>query len=203
MAEQGTAPNQNGTAPREKSAFTGEEGGDERSTPNKDLAASVVIAAISLLAMVLAAQWKVPDTISTAPGFLPFLTGLSLFTMAIGLAVRAIRLGGRLNSAASFFKGIRNFVADEENLRTLALFAIVFVYIILVINVGFDLRYQTGFFVFRFSSFELFSIITLTIILKFFWRATLLRCFLVATVWSVVLASIFRHGFHILLPGSG
>lgn len=185
------------------SVFAGEEGGDDRSTPNKDFAAAIVIGLLSIIAMVVATQWKVPDKISTSPGLLPFLTGLSLFVMSVGLALRAIRLGGGRQFKEAFLKGVRDYATDIENIRTLALFAIVFVYVVLVINVGFDLRYPIGGFAVRFSSFELFSIITLTVILKFFWRATLLRCFAVAAVWSIALASIFRYGFHILLPGSG
>ena len=72
-----------------KATFVGEEG-DDRSTPDKDLAASIVIALIGLAAIIGSLQWKVPDTIVTAPVVLPFIAGLSLIGMALGLGLRAV-----------------------------------------------------------------------------------------------------------------
>ena len=63
--------------------------------------------------------------------------------------------------------------------------------------------FPTKFFVFSISSYELISIITLTLVLRIFWRAALVRCLLVSAFWIIALASVFRYGFHILLPGLG
>ena len=43
----------------------------------------------------------------------------------------------------------------------------------------------------------------LAAILRIFWRASLARCGVVSLIVVVALASIFRHGFEILLPGAG
>ena len=48
-----------------------------RSNPGKDLIASAVIAVLSLLTMLLALRLPAPGDVSTAPGLLPFVTGLT------------------------------------------------------------------------------------------------------------------------------
>ena len=187
----------------EKGRALGTKEDDGRSTPGKDLAASAVIAGFALFVMVLALRMSSPDTVFTAPGLLPFLTGLSLLIMAIGLGIRSVGRGGVRDLFQRQGKGVRTYLAETENRRTLLLIGIIILYVIVTNQIAFDLRFPTGFFVFHFSSYELLSIISLTLILRIFWRKTLLRCFLVSVCWTLALASIFRYGFHILLPGLG
>jgi hypothetical protein len=187
----------------EKGRALGEEEDDSRSTPCKDLAASAVIAGFALFVMVLALRMASPGSVFTAPGLLPFVTGLSLLIMAIGLGIRSVRRGGVRDLFQRQGKGVRKNFAETEKLRTLLLIGIIILYVIVTNQIGFDLRFPTGFFAFHFSSYELLSIICLTLILRIFWRSTLLRCFLVSVCWTLALASIFRYGFHILLPGLG
>ncbi len=138
----------------------------------------------------------------TAPALFPIVTGVGLLFMALGLGVMAFRRGARFETA-----GLRRWAAamgaDDEIRRGGLLIVIIAAYVLAVDWFGFDLRIPTDFFVFRFSSYELFSIVALGAILRLFWRAPLRYCILVATVWSIALASVFRYGFHILLPGSG
>jgi hypothetical protein len=190
-----------GSEGEDKPVFVGEES-DDRSSPEKDLAAATTIAVLSLLAMFLATQLRAPDSIFTAPGLLPLFTGFTLLLMAVGLGIKAMREGGARVFQGPW-KGIRNYCANEETRRVLLLIGIIIVYVILVDRVTFDLRVPTGVFDLRFSSYELLSIVVLTLILRLFWRSTLLRCFLVSGLWIIALASVFRYGFHILLPGSG
>ena len=187
----------------EKGRALGEEEDDSRSTPGKDLAASAVIAGFALFVMVLALRMSSPGSVFTAPGLLPFLTGLSLLIMAIGLGIRSVGRGGVRDLFQRQGKGARKNFAETENLRTLLLIGIIILYVIVTNQIAFDLRFPAGFFAFHFSSYELLSIITLTLILRIFWRKTVLRCFLVSVCWTLALASIFRYGFHILLPGLG
>ena len=70
----------------EAASFIGEEESDERSTPGMNLGAAIVIGLLSILAMALSLRMPNPSTIYTAPGLLPFLTGLSLLIMAFALA---------------------------------------------------------------------------------------------------------------------
>ena len=202
MAPKNTIPTIEIPEGDEKAYFVGEEG-DDRSTPGKDLAASIVIAVLGVAAIIAAFQWKVPATIFTAPAVLPVIVGLSLIGMAFGLGVRAVRMGAMKTFALGPRQWLRGYMEDEENPRTFLLFGIVFIYVLLVINLGFELSYKTSFFTFRFTSYEFFSGVILTWILKVFWRASLGRCLLVAFAWSIILAATFRYGFSILLPGTG
>jgi len=184
----------------EKAVFVGEEDIGERSTPKGDLAASIFLAGFSCVAMIYAWQLEVVDSIFTAPGLLPFLTGLSLLVMALGLGLKAVRRGG----AIAFFDGagaiVGNYFEDVENRRTLLLIGIIFAWVMIVGQVSFDLRFPTPIHVFRFSGYEAISIPMLTLILRLFWRASWGRCFLVSIIMIIALATAFRDGFKILLP---
>ncbi len=187
----------------EKGNALGKKEDDSAFPPGKDLAASAVIAGFALFVMVLALRMPRPGTVFTAPGLLPFLTGLSLLIMAIGLGIRSVGRGGVRDLFQRQDKGVRKYLGETENLRTLLLIGIIILYVIVTNQIAFDRDLPIGFFVFHFSSYELVSIISLTLILKIFWRSTLLRCFLVSVCWTLALASVFRYGFHILLPGLG
>jgi len=185
-----------------KLEFVGEEDNDENTTPEMELAAAVAIGLFSLIGLYLAIGLEIPDTIFTAPGLFPVFTAFGLFAMAIGLAVKALRAGAKTGLNTQF-QQLSGFFNDVENARCGQLIAIVAVYILAVDWLGFDLRIPTPLFDIRFSSFELFSIIALTWIFRMFWKETWVKCFMVAAVWSIVLATVFRLGFRILLPGSG
>ena len=189
--------------PEEQAHFTGEEGGSERTTPRKDLGAAVVIGALAVAAMVFSLRLEVPTSIFTAPGLFPFLTGLSLLAMAIGLGMSAIRAGGtadyfpRARDAATFY------LAQRENRRTLILMVILVVYVFAAGQISFDLRMPTSFFVFQFSSWEAISMPVLAVILWYFWWAPVWKCGLFSVLMVLFLSGIFRHAFHILLPAAG
>lgn len=168
----------------------------------KDLLAAIVIAAFAIFAMILSARLQSPDTIYTHPGLLPFLTGLSLLAMAIALAVSAVRQVGVKALFPRRTAGEPGPLTNYEGLRTLLLIVIIAAYVILTDLITFDLRYPTRFFVIQFSSYEAVSIVILTTTLRIFWKAALWRCLLVSVVFVIALASVFRHGFHILLPGA-
>lgn len=185
--------------------FLSEEEPDERSTPRNDLLAGVAVAALSLFAMALSIRMPNPGALYTAPGLLPFLTGLSLLAMAFGLGVSAAREGGAKERSGSFGSGLRAFFSDDENRRLILLVGVIFLYVVLVDILTFDLRIPLGLagLEYRFSSFELVTIAVITSILYASWRAPALKCLLVASATSVALAALFRYGFRVLLPGSG
>lgn len=186
----------------EASVFVGEEGEDP-STPTMDMGAALFLAAFALAAIYLAWGLDVPNSLYTAPGLLPILTGLTLFGMALGLARRALKHGA---SAQVFDYKKRlavQFFSDEENRRGFLLICIIAAYIFAIDFFGFELRFPLGWFTFQFGSYEFFSILAMLIILKLFWRASYLHCFLVSAGWVMTLGAIFRYGFRILLPGSG
>ncbi len=187
----------------EAASFIGEEESDERSTPGKNLGAAIVIGLLSILAMALSLRMPNPSTIYTAPGLLPFLTGLSLLFMAAALGIMALRQGAAENFFGKTSLAWHAYFRDEENRRTLFLIGIVFVYVLLVDLVTFDKQFSIGGLSFFFSSYEFISIAVLTLILRIFWRAPLPRCLGVSFLIVVALASAFRYGFKILLPGLG
>ena len=188
----------------EQGIFTGEEGGEERSSPRKDFIAAIVVAVLGLFAMYLSVQLGAPESILTAPGLLPFVTGASLILMALGLLIKSKRrYGWEPMLESSGMGAISAYLAEPEARRTLMLMLVVFAYVMVLGQMDMDLRYKTSFYTFRFSGFELISIPVIFFILRFFWRSTLLNCFLVAVGIVVFLAVVFRDGFQILLPGSG
>lgn len=195
--------NETSGAPDEPARFTGEEGGDERATPRKDLGAAVVIGAIAITAMALSLRLEVPTSIFTAPGLFPFLTGLSLLAMAVGLGVGAVRRGGTNDYLAASLVAARGYLMQRENRRTLLLMAVLIGYVLLAGLINFDLRYPTSFFVFQFSSWEAISIPVLAGVLWFFWRGAWWKCGLLSALMVFALAGIFRYAFHILLPAAG
>jgi hypothetical protein len=185
----------------EKSTLIGEESSDAPTSALRNLLAALVVAAIAVLAIVLAVKLPNPGELASHPGLLPLLTGVSLLGMAVLLGAQAVRAGA--------LRELRNGSGWDQEAdgaepgRILLLIGIIFIYVLLVDFFGFDFRYPTPLFTLRFSSFEAWSIPMLALILWIFWRATLLRCLLVAAPVTIVLASIFRSGFNILLPGSG
>jgi hypothetical protein len=182
-------------------SFIGEEESDERSTPTKNLGAAVVIGALGVFAMILAVRLPIPSTIYTAPGLLPFLTGLTLLAMAFSLGLMAVREGASKNFFQSVSRAWEDFFRDDENRRTLYLIGIIFIYVMLVNEIAFDAELPVMGMTIRFSSYELLSTIALTVILRIFWRAPVLKCIGVSLPVVVAIASAFRYAFHILLPG--
>lgn len=189
---------------KKKSVFVGEEDVEERSTPGKDLAAAIVIGALSIFAMVLALLLDVPVSIWTAPGLLPFITGLTLLCMVLALGIQAAKRGGvqaLREGGGNLLKPLSD--KDNEDRRLLMLTGIVVTYILLVDFITFDLRFPTAIVTFYFSSFEFVSIPVLAGVLKMFWRAGWGRCLVIAAFVVIALASVFRYGFKIPLPGAG
>jgi len=185
----------------EAGKFTGEEGSLVVS-PGKDLAAAVVVAAIGVVAMLLSLGLDSPDTVYTAPGLLPFITGISLVVMAVGLAAKALKRLPLVEILAAARNPISPFLADEEGRRTICLAGIIFAYVVLTDLISFQIRLPTDFYTFRFSSYEAVSIPIIAVVLKIFWRARTWSCLAVSAGIVIALAWAFRDGFEILLPGS-
>lgn len=183
------------------SGFVGEEDIEGASTPQKDLIAACVVAVICIVAIVLA--WQMPDpgrSIFTHPGLLPFVVSLSMLAMAIGLAIRALSEGGAKN-----LLGVFSPPADPEEReygrRSWLLVLFVIALVIAIDLVTFKIRIPLGGFELRLSSFECTAIPIVTVIMKIYWGRSWLRCFIVAAVAALLLASAFRYGFRIPMPG--
>lgn len=197
-------PNDNNEpASGKEPTFIGEEDAGEPVSARQNLVAAVVIGAIAILAMIFALGMENPGgEIYSAAGLLPFLAGFSLFLMAAGLGAMALRDGGARDFIQGF-GGLRGYFEDVERRRTILLLAIITAYVALVDLVAFEWRIPVGGFEFRFTGYELFSIAALTLILRIFWRKPIPYCLGVSTGMVMALASVFRYGFRILLPGLG
>jgi hypothetical protein len=178
--------------------FHGEE--EDASTPQKDLVAAFIVGAFAVAVMVLAAQMPNPGRALTAPGLLPFITGLSLFAMAIGLAASALREGGARNLRSAFSVPADS---DAHAGRWWVLLGLLVALVVLVDVLPFQIDFTVNGTEFEIGTFECVSIPALAAILRIFWRASVLRCVLVAGVTVLVFAAAFRYGFKIPLPGSG
>lgn len=181
--------------------FQGEEDLEGASTPQKDLMSSCVIAALAIGAMVIA--WQMPNpgrSVFTHPGLLPFVTGLTLFAMAIGLGIGALRGGGATNLRSVFARPADPGERDYAR-RSWVLIVLVIALVIAVDYVSFRIRIPIGGFEFKVSSFECVAIPIITIIMKLFWGKSWVRCLVVAAVAAMLLAAAFRWGFKIPMPG--
>jgi hypothetical protein len=178
--------------------FHGEE--EDASTPQKDLVAAVVVGAFAVAVMVLAARMPNPGRPLTAPGLLPFITGLSLFAMAIGLAMAALREGGSRKLLGAFSVPADS---DAHAGRWWALLGLLAALVVLVDALPFQVDFTANGVELEIGTFECVSIPVLAAILRIFWRAPVLRCVLGAAVTVLVFAATFRYGFKIPLPGSG
>jgi hypothetical protein len=177
-----------------------ERGGGERVTAGKDLASATVIGLFALAVMVSSLRLQVPGTLLTAPGFLPFITGLTLLLMALLLGVTAVRAGGARSLPGGAARGVRALVFDEGSRRALALIGMVIIYVLLVAWINFDLRLPTRLFVFQLSSFEVISIGMVAGLLRLYWKAGLFKCLVISSLSVEALAWVFRYGFGIVMP---
>ncbi len=181
------------------------EGGDPAGA-RKDLAAAGVVGAVAVLAIILGLRMPNPEAnVFTAPGFMPFLTGLSLLVMAVGLGVSALKKGAWTGAGFSPGELLRGYFGDYENQWALILMGLAVLYVLLIDWVTFDVAIPLGVagWRFGFSSFEAVTIPALAIVLRIFWPKSFMRCLLVAAISTLVLAAAFRYGFRIPLPGSG
>jgi hypothetical protein len=176
----------------------GEE--EDASTPERDLAAAVAVAAFALAVMALALALPNPGSLFTAPGLLPFLTGLTLFAMAVGLGCSAARAGGARHLRGVFATAPES---DAHPGRAWALIGLLVAMVVVIDAVPFELRFRVAGRALAIGTFECVSIPFLAVVLRIFWRASVLRCLLVAGVTVVGFAAAFRYGFNIPLPGSG
>lgn len=179
--------------------FHGEE--EDASTPQRDLLAAIVVGVFAIAVMVLAVQQPNPGRALTAPGLLPFVTGLSLLAMAIGLGLGALRDGGGRNLRSAFSGDPAQ--SDAHAGRAWALLGLLVAMVVLIDLFPFEYAFRVEGVKIGIGTFEIISIPILAAILRIFWRAPVVRCVLAAGVTVIVFASIFRYGFNIPLPGSG
>ncbi|MFV2033550.1 MAG: hypothetical protein ACC631_00315 [Halocynthiibacter sp.] len=157
--------------------------------------AAFFLVALSLWVMIESLLLKNPGSFSTAPGLLPFFTAASLGAMALSLGYLAVQRR-RLPAVQA------DATEKSEHLRALLLFGFIGFYLLCLQLVSFEYSFQIAGVRLGYGSFEVLTILALTLILSVFWKRTLLLCFLVSAAWITLLAGAFRYVFVIPLPGS-
>jgi hypothetical protein len=178
----------------EKHSFAGEDENAGFASPRQDLLASAVLILLSIWIMVESVRLETPGNLSTAPGLLPFLTAATMCLMALGLAWLAIRRQRAGDTAES---------TQEDTMpgRVPLLMALVGAYILSLQFVSFDYSATVAGYRLSYGSFEVLTIVALTVILTIFWQPRLWPCLAVSAVWVTALAAVFRYVFVVPLPG--
>ena len=164
-------------------------------TPVMDLAAAAIVAAIAIFVAVESLILPVPGgRVFTAPGLLPFLTSASLLVMAFMLGYSA------LQRRRAMPRALDRFEIPSDALRSLALGGIVALYVLAIQVVPFELSFNIGSLHFYIGAFEPVSVVFLTGLLRFYWRAPLWICLAVIVGWIAFLSIVFRMLFQTPLP---
>ena len=171
-----------------------EEANAGLAAPIMDLIAAGVIAAIAIFIAVDSLLLPVPAGVFTAPGLLPFLTAASLLIMAAVLGASALARRRAMPAA------LDRFEVPDDILRSLALGAIVVVYVLGLQVVRLSTGFNIGSLHFAIGAFEPVSVIMLTGLLRLYWKAPLWACLAVAVCWTAFLSIVFRMLFQTPLP---
>lgn len=184
---------QNQPAEQDKLVLS-EEANAGYAAPIMDLVAAAVIAAIAVFMAVESLLLPVPGSVFTAPGLLPFLTSASLLIMALILGYNAL---GRRRMTP---RALDRFELPSDLLRSLALGVIVIVYVAALQFIPVRLEFNIGSLHFVIGAFETVSVVAITALLRFYWRARLWACLTVAVFWIAFLSVTFRMVFQTPLP---
>jgi hypothetical protein len=171
-----------------------EEANAGLATPIMDLIAACVIAAIAIFIAVASLRLPVPAGVFTAPGLLPFLTSASLLIMAIILGYSA------LQRRRTTPRDLDRIEVPEDVMRSLTLGGIVIIYVLALQVVPLSTGFNIGSLHFVIGAFEPVSVVVLTGLLRFYWKAPLWACLAVTVGWIAFLSVIFRMLFQIPLP---
>jgi hypothetical protein len=169
-------------------------------TPLQDLLSAVVLAALATVAVFMSLRLEVPDALSTAPGLLPFVVGASLLAMSVALGLGALRAGALRELDAGVGRSVAAFMTKPEERRGALLLALVIAYVLLVAYLPVGVRLPVAGLALEISAYEIVSVVMIAAILKIYWRASMLRCALVAVAGVEILALAFRFGFHMIMP---
>ena len=158
-------------------------------TPAADLVMSLALMALSLVVGYAAWFWPRPEGISSAPGLFPFLIAATLFLMALGLFVNALRLKGHRQLVRCLAKASIQKAWAQGNLK-LALLALatVLTYLIVILNL---LPFTIGTFLYMAGSLYLF------------WRGSLWKIMIASACMVAFYWLSFEVLFKLVLPGAG
>ena len=163
-------------------------------TPIMDLLAAGAIAVVAVWIAVESLRLPVSGDLITAPGLLPFLTAGSLLVMCGLLAATALR------RRKTIVPGADRIELPADFRRSMILGGILIVYIGGLQYLPIETAIVLGSVRLVIGSFEVVSIIILTLIMRIYWGQALWLCLTIAVGWIVFLSLVFRLVFKMQLP---
>jgi hypothetical protein len=156
-------------------------------TPAADFMMGILLMALSAVICYAAWFWPRPEGIASAPGLLPFGIAFTLFFMALGLFINALRLKGHRQFLRVFTRG---YIQDEwvrGNLKLAVLtLATVLTYMVVILNV---LPFEIGTFLYMTGSLYLF------------WRGKIYKILIISAAMVAFYSVSFKVLFKLVLPG--
>ena len=160
-----------------------------KETPAADLVMAILLMALSAVICYFAWIWPRPEGLSSAPGLFPFLIASSLFFMALGLLVNALRLKGYRQFIQILGKTYLREAWTQGNLKLVVLtLATVLTYMVVVLNL---LSFETGTFLYMAGSLYLY------------WRGSIVKILLTSALMVAFYSLSFKVLFRLILPGAG
>ncbi len=167
-----------------------EEGREQEAeeTPAGDFFMGIVLMALSTGVCYVAWSWERPTGMASAPGLVPFIVGISLFFMSLGVFVSAMKNGGFQKFIRYFNSGdFRESLTGEETKLLRLVLSTVLIYIIVLLN---------------FLHFEIATFIYTAGSLYLFWREKIYKVLILSASATVSYSVIFRNFFKLILPGT-
>ena len=158
-------------------------------TPAADFMMGILLMALSAVICYAAWSWPRPEGIGSAPGLFPFCIAFTLFFMALGIFINALRLKGHRQFVQVFTRDHFQEAWVRGNLKLAVLtLATVLTYMVVILNI---LSFEIGTFIYMAGSLYLF------------WRGQIYRILIVSAAMVAFYSVTFKLLFKLVLPGAG
>jgi hypothetical protein len=157
-------------------------------TPAADFMMGILLMALSAVICYAAWSWPRPEGISSAPGLFPFCIAITLFFMALGVFINALRLRGHRRFVKVFTRDHIQEAWARGNLKLAVLtLATVLTYMVVILNI---LSFEIGTFIYMVGSLYLF------------WRGKITRILIISGAMVAFYSVMFKVLFKLVLPGT-
>ncbi|MBA7676635.1 hypothetical protein ES703_84879 [subsurface metagenome] len=161
------------------------ESREQRNLKGADFVAALLSMALCLGVAYLSIKMPRPGGWSSAPGLVPLFVSVTMFWMATGLLVSAIKKGG-VSTTRKYLRGVRPTHFLTGNKRAFSIIVGTGIYIFILLNI---------------MPFEPASALYLGCILYLFWRGKPVRIAIISLVTPFIVSFVFGAMFHLLIPG--
>jgi hypothetical protein len=157
-------------------------------TPAADFMMGILLMALSAVICYAAWSWPRPEGIASAPGLFPFSIAFTLFFMALGIFINALRLKGHRQFVQVFTRDHIQEAWVRGNLKLAVLtLATVLTYMVVILNI---LPFEIGTFIYMVGSLYLF------------WRGKITRILIISGAMVAFYSVMFKVLFKLVLPGT-